>query len=168
MGHSSNKYNDNNKSNADSKNSFSCRVCNQEIGMENVFLIDECQHKICRDCARTSIKNDVINHKQLPQCPICLTQKVNKVCMISQFGVELVLEGKDLEKYHQLCVNKVVNSYSCPTPRCTNIVHVDETVSYFKCGACKLSSCVKCNATPYHYKQTCQEYARQQQRKKQS
>ena len=82
--------------------SFECPICQMEMPIENVFVIGECEHQFCRECAQHSIKADLSYNRVIPRCPTCLASANKKITEIAQNSVELVLEEKDLRLYHSL------------------------------------------------------------------
>lgn len=38
---------------------FECPVCQDEARVEDVFVISACGHKLCRPCAKMTLKNDI-------------------------------------------------------------------------------------------------------------
>ncbi|KAJ3043654.1 E3 ubiquitin-protein ligase rnf14 [Rhizophlyctis rosea] len=54
---------------------FHCPIClNDTTPIGNVFHIDTCSHRLCRDCAKDVITQDVKNGKWPLACPICLAE----------------------------------------------------------------------------------------------
>lgn len=153
----------NNNNNTGNKNCFECAICFEEQEMENAFLINDCGHQVCLDCARAIVKHDVVGNQRLPRCPLCLAKDL-KETMIQPYGVESLIQGQLLKSYHDLYTGikmAHLNTYSCPTPDCPN-KSIAQTLmdcegDRFVCSVCNMSSCIKCKARPYHTNETCDE-----------
>jgi hypothetical protein len=48
--------------------------------------------------------------------------------------------------------------HHCPTPDCSNIVYWKDGPPIVDCFRCQRTSCLKCNASPYHKGKTCEEW----------
>ncbi|CAD7705340.1 unnamed protein product [Ostreobium quekettii] len=117
---------------------FVCSICKTGKQAEDKFIIRMCGHKLCRDCARQAVTDD-INDRNLPLvCPLCIScpcekcpSKTNKVkyqrnpreglCAFQDSDLEIVLLPEDMRLYQILQVAYVLKG---------------EGEKYLHCGYC--------------------------------
>lgn len=126
---------------------FSCGICmTEERSEEDVFLIAECQHKMCRECARSYIKN-AIAENQLPlKCPSCTAEKKinasHKEGEITQADATSVLSEEESQKLHKASLSLFIdkqgngNYIHCNKPDCDGLVEMVGGHCRFECPIC--------------------------------
>ena len=131
---------------------FDCAICMTQMSTDDVFIIDQCQHRMCRDCAQGMIQVAIDNNDFPLRCPTCkasATPTNRVITEISQMEALTVLTPDYVDKMlrAQLTLAAMRHKYStCPQPDCKGIAELVDGLQ-FRCPLCNVSTCTSCKVT---------------------
>eukprot|EP01107_Rhizomastix_libera_P014561 TRINITY_DN471_c0_g2_i2.p1 TRINITY_DN471_c0_g2~~TRINITY_DN471_c0_g2_i2.p1 ORF type:complete len:377 (+),score=95.05 TRINITY_DN471_c0_g2_i2:409-1539(+) len=142
----------------DSK-TYGCLVCFDEFKIEEMYTVDDCDHRFCWDCILSQVRTQVDSGNVEPKCCAANCKHI--------FGYEelrLILGQRDpaeLEKYEKFllrkAIEKIPGSICCPKRGCDNMMIVEPGMTMARCPTCKFAFCVNCKEG-WHDDFTCQQY----------
>ena len=100
-----------------------CQICYDTIYIEDMAVMENCDHVYHKECLRDNLAADVENNNFPLICPICKSEKPkNEHQEISQYTMGTILSREMYQTY----LNKVFNLYidtnkefkHCTTPNC--------------------------------------------------
>lgn len=137
-----------------------CAICCEDVSVCRAVRL-ECSHGwYCVDCvvkhAESGLSTGVVN----VACPECSVR-------IPEHDLRAIVPEALLERLHVRSLEQAVSvsadMWACPTPDCPMRVALDEgDIPRLVCTICKISSCLKCGAQPFHKGSTCEEFAQAQ------
>lgn len=91
---------------------FECCICQDEISRDDIFVIGQCDHEMCRHCARETFKMSIRERKLPPPCPKCSMDpcekcpvsneskmSIDKFCTISDVDFQILLNDEEWMEY---------------------------------------------------------------------
>ncbi|KAL6761938.1 hypothetical protein V8C86DRAFT_3023611 [Haematococcus lacustris] len=76
---------------------FTCPVClDDEVSVQDAFLVSACSHRLCRPCALRTVTFNIQNLQ--PQAPPPLPPPACKYCVMSQADMRLLLQPEELQQ----------------------------------------------------------------------
>lgn len=120
-----------------------CLICRNNISVDNVILIEECNHFYCYDCVKNYIKLKIDNGDDTILC-------INNNCKkkLSYYFIRNFLDNETLEKFESNLLNKCVLRSSdmcyCPRNDCSKICVKNECSNKVNCMYCFYQSCFIC------------------------
>ncbi|CAD7699978.1 unnamed protein product [Ostreobium quekettii] len=157
---------------------FTCPICMEDLPIDDVFCISECEHKMCLQCARHMVQEDLKCGKFPLVCPQCKGSACKRCpsrrypsqvfenpnegfCMLQDSDLDLVLEGEEKIRYNRILMDFVVNTNEhmvrCPNPECRAVFEIDDAQDHCTCICCNHQWCAKCHVD-WHKGSTCEQY----------
>ncbi|GMH44954.1 hypothetical protein BSKO_12911 [Bryopsis sp. KO-2023] len=156
---------------------FNCPICLVEVEIENVFLVDSCEHRMCRDCVRQMILKALRSGTVPVSCPSCQSEPCPKCpektsapgaslqkkrCTLSQGDVETVLTEEEFLRFLSATLNASVNNSGgslvrCPDGECSGVLEIPDDRVNFLCPVCVRLWCRNCEVE-WHENMTCEEF----------
>jgi len=133
---------------------FTCDICYEEQSYENQFIVDKCDHKLCRQCASLHIDAQMEKNAIPIMCPYlkCHTE-------IPEYLIQSVISNEKFTLYFKKGKNLAIlthNYKTCPQQDCEGVVDCEENI--FCCPICQYNFCMECKVQPYHYGKSCEEH----------
>jgi hypothetical protein len=134
-----------------------CEICMDDFNPMDKFIMGECGHYFCRDCALEYFKTSL---NEFPiKCPHCGEA-------VSDDALELILPPDMFKKYEKFRFERALQSDKdfcrCLTPDCENGVIIARDAGLpdkawqWKCDVCTKKYCLKCNDDTHD--STCEAY----------
>jgi hypothetical protein len=138
-----------------------CSICFEEISSNDIYIMDECDHKFCRKCLIGYITSKIKSGEtDSIRCPDTKCKREMQLSELKQ-----LVDHELLEKYDEFSLKKALsqmkNVLYCPNESCHNAMIVDDTSveDYILCSneSCKMKICIHCKV-PYHDGINCEQY----------
>lgn len=145
---------------------YECEICMDDVTMKDLFTVDHCYHRFCRDCMQGHIEAQIevqaFVEKRGEIGVVCPGNGCDNVLGIHE--VKSCVPSQVFERYDGLLRDSAVTKTSdmiwCATPDCGNaLITVEENSPMVVCYACYSSWCTRCQV-PWHGDMTCEEYRR--------
>jgi len=151
---------------------FECSICMTESAKEDLFLVSECQHELCRTCVVPYIDNALKENKLPIRCPKCLADPAKKNKRIAEFShsdLDAIIPPDVARKLHDQELNMWIAGnplvQRCPKADCkgwfelASAVEHKDTDPHCTCpiDTCKHEWCARCNVA-WHKGSTCEKY----------
>jgi hypothetical protein len=142
---------------------FECSICMEDRSEEDVFLVDRCEHKLCRFCMAQHVLSEVTAARVPARCPICMIDSPDDVKELSEAAAMTVLEPDQTTLYQKISLQNAVEQnkhmHHCNEPNCNGVVELVDDFKRFSCPIpeCGVERCISCNV-PWHKDQTCEQY----------
>eukprot|EP01080_Neovahlkampfia_damariscottae_P001708 gene1708-477_t len=138
-----------------------CSICFDEISSKDIYIMDECDHKFCRECLIEYITSKIKSGEtDSIRCPDLKCKREMKLSELKQ-----LVSQELIEKYDEFSLKKALaqmkNVIYCLNDKCNNAMIVDTEVedNMIICNNedCKMKICIQCKV-PYHDGISCEEY----------
>ncbi|KAG9128632.1 hypothetical protein Leryth_017105 [Lithospermum erythrorhizon] len=147
-----------------------CAICLEDINVNQIFLIDGCQHRYCYSCMKQHVEAKLL-HGIVPKCPHENCNSELKIDSCSKFLTPKLIEmmGQRIKEALIPDADKVY----CPYPKCSALMSRNQTSEHAgssSAGGLRLvaKNCIKCYRlfcmsckVPWHKDMSCFEYRRQ-------
>jgi hypothetical protein len=142
---------------------YECEICMSDVTLRDLFTIDRCFHRFCRDCVRGHIEAQIET-----QSFVDSGAEVGIICpgnacenILGMHEVKACVDAGTFDRYDILlrdnAVMKVRDLRWCTTPDCKNVLVISKDSPMLVCYACCGSWCADCDV-PWHGDMTCKEY----------
>ncbi|PBK95367.1 hypothetical protein ARMGADRAFT_926243 [Armillaria gallica] len=123
----------------DAQEFFDCGICFDNLPMEDVAFIPECDHLACRDCLRQHILTTLHDHRFPILCPLCMDGKT-RTSLPETLILDIGISEKDFLIWDELQMSAFSILMHCR--RCQNGAFVDG-IDYQQCSiiTCPLPEC---------------------------
>lgn len=115
---------------------FECAICMDEKSVEDVFIVDPCNHQYCRECMIGHINAEIGNQHFPIRCPGCPPKSASGG-ELRQQDLYLLLEHVDYERYLrstlELHISQTPAILSCPQPDCQGAAEIVPPHTRFIC-----------------------------------
>eukprot|EP01132_Coremiostelium_polycephalum_P001429 gene1429-1803_t len=133
-----------------------CSICYSELTIGDFYIMDECEHRFCRDCLVYHYKTQVGAMFPNIKCPHTTCKKI-----VTYEEVKHILDGEWFEKYDNLLLKNSLESDKrvryCPFVDCGVPMVNNKTDDHCQCPKCSYSFCFKCR-DEWHEGYSCQEW----------
>jgi hypothetical protein len=133
-----------------------CEICCNDIPSFRAVRLG-CRHGwYCAQCVLKHAEARLAVGATSIPCPECCTP-------IAERNLRKMLPPEIIERLLARSIDQAVASaadlWSCPTPNCTMRVALAENqIPRLKCTLCGKTSCLRCQAQPYHTGRTCEQH----------
>jgi len=139
---------------------YLCLICGDEYSIENIYVLDNCNHKYCIDCLEqmlmVKINDGSVQEINCPD-PTCGNQiDYNQI-------KQIVRDERTFAKYEEFNLKKTLETIPdlrwCPRPGCGNamIGSNDNPMMICSNDSCRFSFCFRCKEE-WHADVTCEKY----------
>jgi hypothetical protein len=142
---------------------FECPVCMDTHSMEDVFIVDGCEHEICRFAMQKHVDGEVAARNLPIRCPCC-PMTGNGVTHLSEHQAKQVLTVEEIGWYDRASLAQgTVTCCRCNEPDCDGVAEMaggwGGNPTRFRCPipSCAVERCVEC-AVAWHDGLTCEQY----------
>eukprot|EP00803_Ostreobium_quekettii_P007744 evm.model.scf_3279.2 EVM.evm.TU.scf_3279.2 scf_3279:6333-14946(+) len=157
---------------------FTCPICQEERPIDYVFCISVCNHRLCLECSRHMVQEDLKCGKFPLVCPLCKAEPCSSCpsrkdpsqtfanpnegyCMLHDCDLDLVLEGEEKMRYNKILMDFVVNTNEhmvrCPNSECGVVWEVARDQDHCICLSCDHEWCAKCHVD-WHENLSCEQF----------
>lgn len=137
---------------------MNCGICLDETPIEDIYIMDECEHKFCKSCLCDYIKIKIKNGETDGiLCPVLTCRREIQIREMTH-----LVSKEDMKKYEEFSLKKALsqmpNITYCPNILCNDAIQVIGNENHvMKCPSCKIIFCINCKVE-YHEGMTCKEY----------
>lgn len=140
-----------------------CEICAGDAAAGDALRLRPCGHGwFCLECVRRWAATQVADGQCLLCCPIPECRRPIEHSQLRTVLPGDAFEGLVRRSVESLCAQDE-SVVACPTPDCPYRAWVGEGQEpRLVCEYCRLESCTRCGASPYHHGLSCAEEARRQ------
>jgi len=139
---------------------YPCLICDEEYTIDNIYLLDNCNHRYCRDCLEQMLKTKINDGKvQDVRCP---DPRCNVQIDYNQIR-QIIRDNDIFAKYEQFNLKRALESMPdlrwCPRPGCQNAMIGSPDMPMMICSneTCRFSFCFVCKEE-WHADISCEKY----------
>ena len=140
---------------------FECPICLEERPNEDVFIVERCDHEVCRFCMAHHILSEVTTRNVPTRCAVCISMTPDDITELNEMEAKSLLTDEQIERYDHTSLRNAVDRttalHTCNEPDCHGVAELDGDYVRFQCPVCTVERCVHCNVG-WHDGQTCEQY----------
>eukprot|EP01100_Stratorugosa_tubuloviscum_P001772 TRINITY_DN139_c4_g1_i1.p1 TRINITY_DN139_c4_g1~~TRINITY_DN139_c4_g1_i1.p1 ORF type:complete len:726 (+),score=250.22 TRINITY_DN139_c4_g1_i1:68-2179(+) len=138
---------------------YICPICEGDYPIEEFYLLDECNHRICLECLGQYLKTKIVEGevKEI-KCPL-----TNCKMQIKASEIKHCVDEKVFKKFDEFALKNALEGMTdlrwCPKPECENAMIGDKSNPMMVCSnpECKFCFCFNCKED-WHADVTCEQY----------
>ncbi|CAI2370759.1 unnamed protein product [Moneuplotes crassus] len=140
-----------------------CKICLDDIQMDEVQGIDTCAHLFHKECLQTHLETSIDSNKIPLVCPIVECKEEVPFGIIRETLTKKYVERFDLFSFKMAMNQNAQKFMACPTPDCEYVVCVEgndlQVNPEFKCPSCSIEYCLECESE-WHDGMNCDQFQR--------
>lgn len=150
---------------------YECEICMDDVLMRDLFTVDTCFHRFCKNCMRFHIESQIESRTFIDNDSVIGVVCPGNGCenVLGVHEVKSCVDGELFDRYDTLlrdsAVMKTEDMKFCTTPDCGNVLVLSPDEPMLVCHSCYYTWCTKCNVV-WHGDMSCDEYQKYVIRKK--
>lgn len=134
-----------------------CQICFSNIEIDNLIIMDKCNHYFCIDCIENFLKVNIKDRKLSLKCP-----DINCKLKLDYNTIKLIATTETFELYEKYLLENTLAKDKkckfCPRPDCGMAMYSLGNNPMLTCPKCNLKFCFDCYTDKWHDGVTCKNY----------